>query len=66
MNIEEKVYKHALNFALKKIEKNMVDLKDSFSFVTVKGRWELCKEEDWDLNIFSDGYWCNGFWIGML
>ena len=66
MNIEEKVYKIALEHALKKIEKNMVDLKGFFPFVTVNGKWEICKEEDWNLNIFSDGYWCNGFWIGML
>lgn len=66
MNIEEKVYKIALKHALKKIKKNMGDLKDSFPFVTVNGKWEICKEEDWNLNIFSDGYWCNGFWIGML
>lgn len=66
MNTAEKVYKQALDYALKKIEKNMVILKDSFPFVTVNGKWELCKDEDWDSEIFSDGYWCNGFWIGML
>ncbi len=66
MNTAEKVYKQALDYALSKIEKNMEELNDSFPFVTVNGKWELCKEEDWDLEIFSDGYWCNGFWIGML
>ena len=66
MSNREKVYKFALEHALKKIEKNMGKLKDSFPFVTVNGKWELCKGEDWDLNIFRDGYWCNGFWIGML
>ena len=66
MNNGKKVYKFALEYALKKIEKNMEELKDSFSFVTVNGKWAICKEEDWDLNIFSDGYWCNGFWTGML
>jgi unsaturated chondroitin disaccharide hydrolase len=65
MNNRE-VYEVALEYALKKIEKNMGELKDRFSFVTVNGKWEICKEEDWNLNIFSDGYWCNGFWIGML
>jgi len=66
MSNREKVYKSALEHALKKIEKNMGKLKDSFPFVTVNGKWELCDDEDWDLNIFRDGYWCNGFWIGML
>jgi hypothetical protein len=66
MNNREEVYKSALEHALKKIEKNMAVLRDSFSFVTVNGKWELCKEEEWDLEIFSNGYWCNGFWIGML
>ena len=66
MNTEEKVYKQALDYALKKIEKNMVILKDSFPFVTVNGKWELCDDKDWDLEIFKDGYWCNGFWIGLL
>ena len=44
----------------------MEDSKDFFPFVTVNGKWEICKDEDWDLGIFKDGYWCNGFWIGML
>ena len=66
MNSAEKVYKQALDYALKKIKKNMGVLKGSFPFATVNGRWEICKEEDWDLNIFKDGYWCNGFWIGMF
>ena len=65
MNNRE-VYELAREHALKKIEEDMEELKDSFPFVTVNGRWELCKEEDWDSNIFNDGYWCNGFWIGML
>jgi len=66
VNNREEVYKSALEYALHKIENNMGELKDSFPFVTVNGKWELCKEEDWDLNIFSNGYWCNGFWIGIL
>jgi unsaturated chondroitin disaccharide hydrolase len=66
VNNPEEVYRFALQYALKKIEKNREVLRDSFPFVTVNGKWELCKEEDWDLEIFSDGYWCNGFWIGML
>lgn len=66
MDDRKEVYKLALEHALNKIEKNMDVLKDSFPFVTINGKWELCKEEDWDLNIFKDGYWCNGFWIGML
>ena len=66
MNEGKEVYELALKYALKKIEKNMEELKDSFPFVTVNGKWELCKDEDWDLNIFSNGYWCNGFWVGML
>ena len=65
MNNRE-VYKLALEYALKKIEKNMGRLNNSFPFVTVTGKWEICKDEDWNLNIFSDGYWCNGFWIGMF
>ena len=60
------IFKSALEHALKKIEKNMKELKDSFPFVTFNENWELCKGEDWDLNIFREGYWCNGFWIGML
>jgi len=60
------MHKFALEHALKKIEKNMGKLKDSFPFVTVNENWELCKGEDGDLNIFREGYWCNGFWIGML
>jgi hypothetical protein len=55
MNTEEKVYKFALEHALKKIEKDMVILKDSFPFVTVNGKWELCEDEDWDFDIFKDG-----------
>ena len=66
MNNQKEIYKFALEHVLKKIEKNMNELKDSFPFVTVNGKWEICKEEDWDLEIFSNGYWCNGFWIGML
>jgi unsaturated chondroitin disaccharide hydrolase len=66
MNTAEKVYKQALDYALKKIEKNMTVLRDSFPFVTVNGKWESCKEDDWDLGTFKDGYWCNGFWTGML
>jgi hypothetical protein len=66
MSNREEIYKFALEHALKKIEKNMEDLKDFFPFVTVKGRWEICKDEDWDLDSFKDGYWCNGFWIGLL
>lgn len=66
MNTAEKVYKQALDYALKKVEKNVGALKDSFPFVTVNGKWEICVEEDWDLEIFGDGYWCNGFWIGMI
>ena len=62
----EQTFKTALEYALKKIEKNMEELNDSFPFVTVNGKWELCRDEDWDLDIFKDGYWCNGFWIGML
>ena len=61
----EQTFKTALEYALNRIEKNIDELNDSFPFVTVNGKWELCKEEDWDLNIFSDGYWCNGFWIGI-
>ena len=52
------MHKFALERALKKIEKNMGKLKDSFPFVTVNGKWAICKEEDWDLNIFREGYWC--------
>lgn len=66
MNNQKGIHKLALKHALEKIEENMEVLKDSFPFVTVNGKWEICKEEDWDLEIFSDGYWCNGFWIGML
>ena len=66
MNNREEVYKLALEYALKKTEKNMGRLNNSFPFITVNGKWKICKEEDWNLNIFSDGYWCNGFWIGML
>ena len=66
MGNQKEIYKFALEHALKKIEKNMEELKDSFPFVTVNGKWEICKEEDWDSNIFNDGYWCNGLWIGML
>ena len=66
MNNREEEYKPALEYALKKIEKNMEELKDSFPFVTTNRKWKICKEEDWDLNIFSNGYWCNGFWVGML
>ena len=66
MNNQKEIYKFALEHALKKIEKNVGELKDSFPFVTVNGKWEICKDEDWDLEIFNDGYWCNGFWIGML
>ena len=66
MNNQKEIYKFALEHALKKIEENLDELKDSFPFVTINGKWELCKEEDWDSNIFNDGYWCNGFWIGML
>lgn len=66
MNNQKEIYKFALEYALKKIEKNMEELKDSFPFVTVNGKWAICKEEDWDLETFADGYWCNGFWIGML
>jgi hypothetical protein len=46
------IYKFALEHALKKIEKNMDELKESFPFVTVNGKWEICKEEDWNLDIF--------------
>ncbi|MCK4733582.1 MAG: glycoside hydrolase family 88 protein [Methanophagales archaeon] len=66
MNNPKEVYKFALEYALKEIEKNMEELTDSFPFITVNGKWELCKEEDWDLEIFKDGYWCKSFWIGML
>lgn len=66
MNNQKEIYKLALEHALKKIEKNMEVLRDSFPFVTVNGKWEICRDEDWDLNILSNGYWCNGFWIGML
>lgn len=66
MNNREEVYKLALEHTLKKIEKNIEVLKDSFPFVTVDGKWKVCIEEDWDLETFADGYWCNGFWIGML
>ena len=62
----EQTFKAALEYALNKIETNLDELKNTFPFVTVNGKWELCKEEDWDLEIFADGYWCNGFWIGML
>jgi len=58
MNKKEEMHKFALEHALKKIEKNMGKLKDSFPFVTVNGKWAICKEEDWDLNIFREGYWC--------
>ena len=66
MNNQKEIYTFALEHVLKKMGKNMGVLKDSFPFVTVNGKWELCKEGDWDSEIFSDGYWCNGFWIGML
>ena len=49
----EQTFKTALEYALNKIEKNIDELKDSFPFVTVNGKWEICKEEDWDLNIFN-------------
>ena len=62
----EQTFKTALEYILEKIEKNLDELRDSFPFITVDEKWELCKDEDWDLEIFSDGYWCNGFWIGML
>ncbi len=64
--MKKQVLETSLEYTLKKIEKNIEELKDYFPFITVNGKWEICKEEDWDLNIFSDGYWCNGFWIGML
>jgi len=66
VNNQKEIYKFALEHALKKIERNIEELNDSFPFVTLDGKWVICKEEDWDLEIFSDGYWCNGFWIGML
>ena len=62
----EQTFKTALEYILGKIEENLDELKNSFPFITVNGKWEICKEEDWVLEIFSDGYWCNGFWIGML
>ena len=49
----EQTFKTALEYAINEIEKNIDELKDSFPFVTVNGKWEICKEEDWDLNIFN-------------
>ena len=67
MNTAENVYKQALDYAFKKIEKNMVDLKDFFPFVTVKGRWEICKDEDgilrflmMDTGVIVSGLACSG------
>ena len=62
----EQTFNAALEYILKKIERNLDKLSNSFPFVTINGKWEICKDEDWELNIFNDGYWCNGFWIGML
>ena len=62
----EQTFKIALEYVLKKIDVNLDELKSSFPFITVNGKWEMCKDEDWDLETFNDGYWCNGFWIGMI
>jgi hypothetical protein len=66
MNNQERRYEFALEYISVKIGENLEESNNSFPFITVNGKWEICKEEDWDLDIFSDGYWCNGFWIGML
>jgi len=44
----------------------MGELEDYFPFITIKGEWKICEEEDWDLEIFNDGYWCHDFWVGLL
>lgn len=62
----EQTFKPALEYIVKKIEKNLDEQESSFPFVTINGKWEICKDEDWDLETFTDEYWCNGFWIGML
>ena len=62
----EQTFKTAVDYILKRIEENLDKLKSSFPFVTVNGKWEICKNEDWNLDIFTNGYRCNGFWIGML
>ena len=66
MNNQERTYEFALECILAKIKENSDKLKSLFPFITVNGKWAICKDEDRDLEIFSDGYWCNGFWIGML
>ena len=50
MDNSEDAYKLALQYVLKKIEKNMNELKDFFPFVTVNGKWELCKDEGYNRN----------------
>ena len=62
----EQTFKTAVDYILKRIEETLDKLKSSFPFVTVNGKWEICKNEDWNLDIFTNGYWCNGFWIEML
>ena len=62
----EQIFKPVVEYILKKICDNLVELRSTFPFITDNGKWEICEDEDWDSEIFNDGYWCNGFWIGML